>query len=230
MDGSVLVVEEEASTRQLLAVDLRNSGFKVHCAGDIAQAEALVREVRPDLVLLDWVLPGIPGIPFARWLRGDRRTRDVSIVLISDRAEEQDKVAALEEGVDDYVTKPYSGRELLARVKAVMRRCTPQFVDDVIEIQGLKLDPAARRVSAGDCEIDLWTTQFRMLHFFMTHPGRIFSRAKLLDEIWGNDTILEERSVDVHIRRLRIGLTPTGHDSLIETVRGLGYRFRAERD
>ncbi len=230
MDGSVLVVEEEASTRQLLAVDLRNSGFKVHCAGDIAQAEALVREVRPDLVLLDWVLPGIPGIPFARWLRGDRRTRDVSIVLISDRAEEQDKVAALEEGVDDYVTKPYSGRELLARIKAVMRRCTPQLVDDVIEIQGLKLDPAARRVTAGDCEIDLWTTQFRMLHFFMTHAGRIFSRATLLDEIWGNDTILGERSVDVHIRRLRIGLTPTGHDSLIETVRGLGYRFRAKRD
>jgi two-component system, OmpR family, phosphate regulon response regulator PhoB len=230
MDGSVLVVEEEASTRQLLAVDLQNSGFKVHCAGDIAQAEALVREVRPDLVLLDWVLPGIPGIPFARRLRSDRRTKDVSIVLISDRAEEQDKVAALEGGVDDYVTKPYSGRELLARIKAVMRRRTPQLADDVVEIQGLKLDPAARRVSAGDCEIDLWTTQFRMLHFFMTHAGRIFSRAMLLDEIWGHDTILEERSVDVHIRRLRIGLTPTGHDSLIETVRGLGYRFRARRD
>jgi len=228
MDGSILVVENEISARQLLAANLQNSGYKVRCAGDIAQAETLVREVRPDLVLLDWILPGVPGLPFTRWLRNDQRTRDISIVLISDRADEQDKVAALEGGADDYVTKPYSGRELLARIKAVMRRRTPQLADDVVEVAGLQLDPAARRISAGDREIDLWTTEFRLLHFFMTHVGRIFSRAKLLDEIWGHDAFVEERTVDVHIRRLRQGLAPTGHDNVIETVRGIGYRFRGD--
>jgi two-component system phosphate regulon response regulator PhoB len=230
MDGSVLVVQDEAPVRQLLAVNLRNSGYKVHCANNVTQAEALVRQVRPDLVLLDWVLPGIPGLPFARRLRSDQRTRDISIVLISDRADEQDKVAALEGGADDYVTKPYSGRELLARIKAVMRRRTPQLADDVIEIAGLQLDPSARRITVGGREIDLWTTEFRLLHFFMTHAGRIFSRARLLDEIWGHDAFVEERTVDVHIRRLRQGLAPTGHDALIETVRGLGYRFQAQRN
>lgn len=228
MDGSILVVENEISARQLLTANLQNSGYKVRCAGDVAQAETLVREVRPDLVLLDWILPGVPGLPFTRWIRNDQRTRDISIVLISERAEEHDKVAALEGGADDYLTKPYSGRELLARIKAVMRRRTPQLADDVVEVAGLQLDPAARRISAGDREIDLWTTEFRLLHFFMTHVGRIFSRAKLLDEIWGHDAFVEERTVDVHIRRLRQGLAPTGHDHVIETVRGIGYRFRGD--
>lgn len=226
MDGSILVVEDEAPARRLLAANLQSSGYQVRCAGDIAQAETLVREMRPDLVLLDWVLPGIPGLPFTRWLRSDQRTRDISIVLISERGEEQDKVAALEGGADDYVTKPYSGRELLARIKAVMRRRTPQLSDDVVEIAGIRLDPAARRITAGGHEIDLWTTEFRLLHFFMTHLGRIYSRAKLLDEIWGHDAFVEERTVDVHIRRLRQGLAPTGHDKTIETIRGLGYRFQ----
>jgi two-component system phosphate regulon response regulator PhoB len=228
MAGSVLVVEDEAPVRQLLAGNLQNAGYQVHCAADVAQAEAMMRKVRPDLVVLNWILPGTPGLPFARRLRGDRRTRDISIVLISDRTEEQDKVAALEGGADDYVTKPYSGRELLARIKAVMRRRTPQLADNVIEIAGLQLDPAARRVSAGNREIELWTTGFRLLHFFMTHPGHIFSRARLLDEVWGHDGCVDERTVDVHIRRLRQGLAPAGCDTSIETVRGLGYRFRAE--
>ncbi len=228
MEGSVLVVEEEDSDRQLLAGNLQNAGYKVHCASDIPQAEALMRQIRPDLVVLNWILPGIPGLPFARRLRSDRRTKDISIVLISDRAGEQDKVAALEGGADDYVTKPYSGRELLARIKAVMRRRTPQLSDDVIEIAGLQLDPAAHRVSAGASEIELWTTEFRLLHFFMSHPGRIFSRASLIDEVWGHDAYVEERTVDVHIRRLRQGLAPSGQDAAVETVRGLGYRFRAE--
>lgn len=228
MDGSVLVVEHQAPERQMLAANLQSSGYKVRCANDVVQAEGLVREARPDLVLLDWVLPGVPGLPFARRLRGDQRTRDISLVLISERAEEQDKIAALEGGADDYVTKPYSVRELLARIRAVMRRRTPQLADDVVEIGGLQLDPAARRVIAGDLEIELWTTEFRLLHFFMTHVGRIFSRAKLLDEIWGHDAFVEERTVDVHIRRLRQGLAPAGHDRAIETVRGLGYRYRAD--
>jgi two-component system, OmpR family, phosphate regulon response regulator PhoB len=228
MAGSVLVVEDEEPARQLLAGNLQNAGYQVHCAGDVAQAEALMRRVRPDLVVLNWILPGTPGLPFARRLRGDLRTRDISIVLISDRADEQDKVAALESGADDYVTKPYSGRELLARIKAVMRRRTPQLDDQVVEIAGLQLDPAARRVSAGNVEIEMWTTEFRLLHFFMTHPGRVFSRARLLDEVWGHDSCVDERNVDVHIRLLRQKLAPAGLDDPLETVRGLGYRFRAE--
>ncbi len=230
MDGSILVVEDQAPVRQQLTANLQNCGYKVLCANDVPEAEAVIRRVRPDLVLLDWILPGVPGLPFARRLRSDQRTRDISLVLISDRSEEQDKIAALEGGADDYLTKPYSGRELLARIKAVMRRRTPQLADDVVEVAGLHLDPAARRIHASDHQIDLWTTEFRLLHFFMTHPGRVFSRAKLLDEIWGHDALVEERTVDVHIRRLRQELMPTGHDALIETARGLGYRFRTALD
>ena len=227
MDGSILVVEGETSVRDLLAVNLQHVGYRVACAGDVPAAEAVVRRSRPDLVLLNPVLPGTCGLSFARRLRSDQRTRDISIVMISERDGEHDKVAALEGGADDYVTKPFSAREVLARIKAVLRRRAPQLTDDIIEHLGLRLDPAARRVSAGEREIELWTTEFRMLHFFMTHAGRIFSRAKLLDEIWGHDAFVEERTVDVHIRRLRQGLLPSGHDALIETVRGLGYRFRA---
>jgi two-component system phosphate regulon response regulator PhoB len=230
MEGSVLVVDNEVPVRDLLAVNLQSAGYKVLCAEDLPQAEALMRRTRPDLVVLNWILPGIPGLPFARRLRSDRRTRDISIVLISERAAEQDKVAALEGGADDYVTKPYSARELLARIKAVMRRRTPQLADDVIEFEGLQLDPAAHRVSVGEREVELWTTEFRLLHFFMTHPGRVFSRSRLLDEIWGHDAHVEERIVDVHIRRLRQGLAPAGQDTPIETVRGVGYRFRAGPD
>src|SRR6188474_2951593 len=177
MGGSILVVEDEAAIRDLLAANLQRAGYKVMCAGDVPQAEALVRDSRPDLVLLDWVLPGIPGLTFARRLRNDQRTKDISIVLLTARAEEQDKVTALESGADDYVTKPFSARELLARIKAVMRRRAPQLADDVVEIAGLRIDPAAHVVSAGDKPIDLWTTELRLLHFFMTHPGRVFSRA-----------------------------------------------------
>jgi len=227
MNGSILVVESEVPVRRQLTANLQDSGYKVLCAGDVAEAETVVQRVRPDLVLLDWILPGIPGLKFARRLRSDARTRDVSLVLISGRSQEDDKVAALEGGVDDYVTKPYSSRELLARIKAVLRRRAPQLNEDSVEIEGLHLDPSARYVSADDKEIDLWTTEFRLLHFFMIHPGRIFSRTRLLDEIWGHDSCLEERTVDVHIRRLRQKLTPSGHGSLIETVRGLGYRLVA---
>ena len=228
MGGSILVVDDEAEVRDLLAADLQRAGYKVTCAGDVPQAEAAVRGSRPDLVVLDWVLPGVPGLTFARRLRNDQRTKDVSIVLLTARAEEQDKVTALESGADDYVTKPFSPRELLARIKAVMRRRAPQLTDDVVELAGLTLDPAAHTASAGDQAIDLWTTELRLLHYFMTHPGRVFSRARLLDEVWGEDVFVEERTVDVHIRRLRQALAPTGHDKLIETVRGMGYRFKPD--
>jgi two-component system phosphate regulon response regulator PhoB len=226
MGGAILVVEDEAAVQELIAVNLQHAGYKVMCAGSVPQAEALVHEVKPDLVLLDWVLPDTPGVTFARQLRGDQRTKDIPIILLSGRSGEHDKVAALEGGADDYVTKPFSPRELLARIKAVMRRRAPQLTDDQVEIAGLKLDPAAHRVTGGGKEIDLWTLEFRLLHFFMTHPDRVFSRAKLLDEVWGDHVFVEERTVDVHIRRLREALAPTGHAALIETVRGAGYRFK----
>jgi two-component system phosphate regulon response regulator PhoB len=229
MRGSILVVENDAAVRDLIATNLEQSGFDVFRASDIPQAEARVREVRPDLVVLDWILPGTPGLTFARRLRGAERTRGISIVVISDRSDEEDKIAALESGADDYVTKPFSARELLARIKAVLRRRAPQLGDEVIEIARLRLDPAAHQVTVDDGEINLWTTEFRLLHLLMTRPGRVFSRAKLLDEIWGDHVFVEERTVDVHIRRLRQALAPSGHDALIETVRGMGYRLRAER-
>lgn len=227
MDGSILVVENDAALRDLLAGNLGHAGYRVSCAKDVSHAEAVVREVRPDLALLDW-LPGTPGLTFARQLRSDQRTAGVSIIVVSARSEEQDRVAALESGADDYVTKPFFMRELLARVKAVLRRRAPQLADEVVEIPRLRFDPAAHSVRAGGREIELRKTEFRLLHFFMTHPHRTFSRRKLLDEVWGDHVFVEERTVDVHIRRLRHALAPTGHGALIETVRGIGYRFRTE--
>ena len=227
MSGSVLVVEGDVPLRLQLAANLNSSGYQVHCAGDVPEAEAVVRRVRPDLVLLDWVLPGIPGLGFARRLRSDHRTRDISLVMISERVQEDDKVTALEGGADDYVTKPFSPRELMARIRAVMRRRSPQLAEEPVRIAGLHLDPSARLMTAGTAEVELWTTEFNLLHYFMIHPGRIFSRSRLLDEIWGLDSCLEERTVDVHVRRLRHKLMPSGHGAVIETVRGLGYRFNA---
>jgi two-component system phosphate regulon response regulator PhoB len=228
MNGCILVVEYDRAMRELLAGNLRGAGYRVFCAGDVPEAEAVIREIRPDLTLFDWWLPGALGLAFARQMRGNRRTAHVSIIALSARSEEHDRIAALEGGADDYITKPFSMRELLARIKAVMRRRTPQLGDDVVALHGLRLDPVARRVSAGEREIELWATQFRMLHFFMTHPGRIFGRAQLLDELWGDNVFVAERTIDVHIRRLRRALAPTGHNVLIETVRGMGYRLRTE--
>ncbi len=226
MGGAILVVEDEPAIQELIAVNLEHAGHQVLRAANVREAEALVREVLPDLVLLDWMLPGPPGVSFARQLRTDQRTKDIPIIMLTARAQEQDTVAGLESGADDYVTKPFSPRELLARIKAVMRRRAPQLTDDTVEIAGLKLDPIAHRVSAGGSHLALGPTEFRMLHFFMTHPERVYSRAQLLDEVWGDHVFVEERTVDVHIRRLRQALEPTEHDSLVETVRGTGYRFR----
>jgi two-component system phosphate regulon response regulator PhoB len=226
MGGAILVVEDEPAIQELIAVNLEHAGHQVLRAANVPEAEALVREIVPDLVLLDWMLPGPPGLAFARQLRSDQRTKDIPIIMLTARAQEQDTVAGLEGGADDYVTKPFSPRELLARIKAVMRRRAPQLTDDVVEIGGLRLDPVAHRVSAAGANIDLGPTEFRMLHFFMTHTERVYSRTQLLDEVWGDHVFVEERTVDVHIRRLRQALEPSGHDGLVETVRGTGYRFR----
>ena len=182
----------------------------------------------PDMVLLDWMLPGESGAAFARRLRSDWRTKDIPIIMLTARAEERDKIAGLESGADDYITKPFSPKELIARMKAVLRRRAPQMTDDLVEIDGLKLDPAAHRVTARGKKLELGPTEFRMLHFFMTHPDRIYSRAQLLDEIWGDHVYVEERTVDVHIRRLRHALSTSGHDRLIDTVRGSGYGLRID--
>jgi two-component system phosphate regulon response regulator PhoB len=207
-------------------VNLERAGHQVLRAASVPEAQAVIREVVPDLVLLDWMLPKTTGVMFAKQLRSDRRTKDVPIIMLTARMQDTDRVTGLEAGADDYIIKPFSPRELLARIKAVMRRCAPQLTDDIVDIAGLKVDPGAHRVTGGGKEIDLGVTEFRMLHFFMTHPERVYSRAQLLDEVWGDHVFVEERTVDVHIRRLRQALAPTGHDGLIETVRGTGYRFR----
>jgi two-component system phosphate regulon response regulator PhoB len=230
MAATILVVEDEPAIQELIAINLARAGHEVLRASNVSQAEALAREVLPDVVLLDWMLPGETGLSFARRLRSQERTKDIPIIFLTARAHEQDKVAGLEGGADDYITKPFSPRELMARIKAVMRRRMPQLTDDVVEIGGLVLDPVSHRLHAGEAGIALGPTEFRMLHFFMTHPERVYSRAQLLDQVWGDHVHVEERTVDVHIRRLRSALEASGHDRLIETVHGSGYCFRNGRN
>jgi len=179
----------------------------------------------PDLVLLDWMLPDMSGVEFARRLRADQRTRNLPIIMLTARTEERDKVMGLESGADDYMTKPFSPRELMARVRAVLRRRMPEISEETVRSAGLELSPATHRVSAEGVTLELGPTEFRILHFFMTHAERVYSRTQLLDQIWGDHVFVEERTVDVHIRRLRQALESSGMDKLIQTVRGSGYRF-----
>jgi two-component system, OmpR family, phosphate regulon response regulator PhoB len=228
MSASVLVVEDEPAIQELIAVNLVRHGHEVRRAASADEALAAVSESLPDVILLDWMLPDAPGPSIARKLRSESRTHAIPIILLTGRDGESDKITGLEAGADDYLIKPFSPRELLARIKAVMRRCAPQHADMVVEIAGLRLDPASRRIVGNGQDIELGALEFRMLRFFMTHPGRVYSRAQLLDEIWGNNVYVEERTVDVHIRRLRQALEPTGHKDLLETVRGVGYCFRRD--
>jgi len=225
--SSILVVEDEPAIQELIAVNLEHAGHRVLRAASAEEAQRSIHDVLPDLVVLDWMLPGDSGITLARRLRSDRRTRDIPIIMLTARSQEQERVAGLEAGADDYVSKPFSPRELIARVKAVMRRRTPHLSDETVEAAGLSVNPVTHRVTANGRAIELGPTEFRMLHFFATHPERVWSRAQLLDEIWGDHVFVEERTVDVHIRRLRKALEPTGHDGMIETVRSAGYRFCA---
>lgn len=227
MTATILVVEDEPAIQELIILNLEQAGYSPLRAADAEQAVELVRDELPDLVLLDWMLPGMSGIEFARRLRADQRTKDVPIIVLTARAEEQDKLAGLDIGADDYITKPFSPRELNARIKALLRRRAPQATDDTIEASGLKLDPVSHRVSGSGKPLTLGPTEFRLLHFMMTHPERVYSRAQLLDQVWGDHVFVEERTVDVHIRRLRKALEETGHDRLVDTVRGVGYRFSA---
>jgi two-component system phosphate regulon response regulator PhoB len=228
MPASILVVEDEPAIQVLIATNLRRHGHEVTAVPDAEAAQRQVQEALPDLILLDWMLPGMSGLEFARRLRADGRTRSVPIIMLTARGEERDKVAGLETGADDFVTKPFSPRELMARIQAVLRRGRPQASEDVVLLGGLKLDPASHRVMANDAPVNLGPTEFRLLHFLMTHPERVHSRDQLLDQVWGDHVFVEERTVDVHIRRLRAALEPTGLDALVQTVRGSGYRFSAE--
>jgi len=229
MPSSILVVEDEPAIAELIAVNLQHAGHYPIRAYNAEQALSLMSDVLPDLVLLDWMLPGKSGAIFAKELRANERTKQIPIIMLTARSEEQDKVMGLEAGADDYVTKPFSPKELLARIKAVLRRRAPQLTDDVVAINGLRLDPATHRVTgednAGQIKLDLGPTEFRLLHFLMTHPERVHSRSQLLDHVWGDHVFVEERTVDVHIKRLRAALTPGGYSNMIETVRGSGYRL-----
>ena len=226
MSATVLVVEDEPQIQELVAVNLEHYGHRVVRAASAEEAEAALRSELPDVLVLDWMLPGESGLSFARRLRADERTRELPILMLTARAMEQDKLSGLEAGADDYLTKPFSPKELAARIKAVLRRRAPQLSGDLVEIEGLRLDPASYRVSAGERRLSLSPAEFRLLHFLMTHPGRVYSRTQLLDHVWGDHVYIEERTVDVHIRRLRKALEPSGHDRLIDTVRGAGYGLR----
>ena len=225
MAATILLVEDEPAIQELIAYNLHQAGHQLLKADSAEQAFSMVQRELPDLVLLDWMLPGVSGVEFARRLRGDRRTRDVPIIMLTARSDEQDNLTGLDTGADDYITKPFSPRELLARVKAVLRRRAPQMTDDVVRMGALELDPASHRVTGASRPVELGPTEFRLLHFLMTHPERVHSRTQLLDQVWGDHVFVEERTVDVHIRRLRKALEPTGLDVLVQTVRGTGYRM-----
>ena len=227
MAATILVVEDEPAIQELIAYNLKQAGHQPLRADNAEQASNLVANALPDLVLLDWMLPGLSGIEFARRLRADKRTRGIPIIMLTARSDEQDKLQGLETGADDYITKPFSPRELNARIKAVLRRRAPEMTDDIVQMGGLKLDPASHRVTGNGKPVDLGPTEFRLLHFLMTHAERVHSRTQLLDQVWGDHVFVEERTVDVHIRRLRKALEPTELDSLVQTVRGTGYRFSA---
>jgi two-component system phosphate regulon response regulator PhoB len=225
----VLVVEDEPSIQELIAVGLARNGHTVKRAGNADEALRVVQEALPDVIVLDWMLPDASGPSITRKLRSDARTREVPIIMLTARAGDDDKVEGLAAGADDYVTKPFSPRELEARIQAVLRRRAPQLTSEAVEIEGLSINPATRAVAGNGRKLRMGPTEFELLHFFMTHTDRVYPRAQILDQVWGDHVFIEERTVDVHIRRLRDALSPSGHEDLVETVRGAGYRFLSKR-
>ena len=224
-----MVVEDEPAIMELLRVNLVDAGYDVRGAVDAETAQRMLNESVPDLMLLDWMLPGQSGLAFAKQIRGDARTRELPVIMVTARGDEADKVVGLEAWVDDYVTKPFSPRELKARVKAVLRRRAPEAAQEVLEVGPMRLDPSTHRVTVAGQPLELGPTEFRLLRFFLARPERVHTRAQLLDQVWGDQVYIEERTVDVHIRRLRLALEPHGSDGMIETVRGTGYRLAAPR-
>ncbi|HEY4530360.1 MAG TPA: phosphate regulon transcriptional regulator PhoB [Luteimonas sp.] len=227
MQKRILIVDDEPAIRDMVAFAVRKGDYEPVHAGDARQAQEAIADKVPDLILLDWMLPGTTGIELARRWRRESLTRDVPIIMLTARGEENDRVGGLEAGVDDYVVKPFSARELLARIRAVMRRSRDDDEDGSVTVGGLRIDGAAHRVFAGEEPVTIGPTEYRLLHFFMTHPDRVYTRSQLLDHVWGGSVYVEERTVDVHIRRLRKTLEPFALDGMVQTVRGAGYRFSA---
>jgi len=223
----ILIVDDEAPIRQMIAVALEMAGFQCIEADNAQLAHQMIIDQKPDMVLLDWMMPKMNGIELARRLRDDEQTADIPIIMLTARDDEDHKVHGLEAGIDDYITKPFSPRELVARLKSVLRRVTPKGVDKAVEVDSLLLDPVSHRASADGNTLDLGPTEYRLLQFFMTHQDRAYSRSQLLDMVWGGNVYVEERTVDVHIRRLRKALGER-HEYLIQTVRGTGYRFSTQ--
>jgi two-component system phosphate regulon response regulator PhoB len=221
----ILIVEDEKPIRDMIAFGLRRAGFEVREAEDCSAARASVADQRPDLLIVDWMLPDQSGLELTRAIKRNKDTGDLPVIMLTARADEHDKVAGLEGGADDYVTKPFSPRELLARINAVLRRSSAGGAGQTLEAGGLAIDAASHRVTADGKSVPLGPTEYRLLQFFMEHPERVYSRSQLLDRVWGGNVYVEERTVDVHIRRLRKALEPFAHDALVQTVRGAGYRF-----
>ncbi|MGC8519463.1 MAG: phosphate regulon transcriptional regulator PhoB [Steroidobacteraceae bacterium] len=226
----ILIVEDEPAIRQMIAFGLRRAGFDIREAVDYREAREALADQRPDLVLVDWMLPDMSGLELTRTLKRDRETREVPVIMLTARAEEGDKVTGLESGADDYVTKPFSPRELIARINAVLRRTGASGLDHLVEFEALKLDQQGQRITVDGQTVPLGPTEYRMLEFFMTHPERVFSRDQLLDRLWGGNVYVEERTIDVHVRRLRKSLEKFGLDRFVQTVRGSGYRFSAKAE
>jgi len=227
MSAKILIVEDEPAIQELLAFNVCQAGFRAYRAEDAESAWRQIRQNSPDLILLDWMLPDTSGPLLAKQFRGEASTSSIPIIMLTARGEEHDKILGFESGVDDYITKPFSPRELMARIRAVLRRHTPEIPDEPLEIGGLELSPVSHRVRANDINIELGPTEFRLLYFFMGHAERVYSRAQLLSHVWGTQVFIEERTVDVHIRRLRKALGAADKDGLIQTVHGSGYRFSA---
>ena len=226
----ILIVEDEKPIRDMIAFGLRRAGFDVREAEDCSAARASIADQRPDLLLVDWMLPDQSGLELTRAIKRNKDTEDMPVIMLTARADEHDKVTGLEGGADDYVTKPFSPRELLARINAVLRRSVGTGAGGALEASGLVLDTASHRVTADGQLVTLGPTEFRLLQFFMEHPERVYSRSQLLDRVWGGNVYVEERTVDVHIRRLRKALEPCARDGLIQTVRGSGYRFSTQAE
>lgn len=221
---TILIVDDEAPIREMIALALEMADYCVLEADSAQTAHSLIVDHQPDLILLDWMMPGTSGIELARRLKRDPVTAELPIIMLTAKGEEDNRVQGLEAGADDYIAKPFSPRELMARLKAVLRRTTPHGVDETVEVNGLLLDPVSHRVSSNDKTLELGPTEYRLLQFFMTHQERVYTRSQLLDQVWGGNVYVEERTVDVHIRRLRKALGEP-HQQLIQTVRGTGYRF-----
>jgi len=221
---TVLIVDDEASIREMIAVALEMANYNYLEAADAREAHSLIVDKQPDLILLDWMLPGTSGVELARRLKREEATSEIPIIMLTAKVEEDNKIQGLEVGADDYITKPFSPRELVARLKAVLRRTTPAGVETPVEVDGLTLDPIGHRVTTTQGALTIGPTEYRLLQFFMTHQERVYTRSQLLDQVWGGNVYVEERTVDVHIRRLRKALGAQ-YDHLIQTVRGTGYRF-----